>query len=129
MQTDFNLNNNNVNFKALYMPKPRKLSSLKNTYYSDLLEMVREPLEKMAQDVDIYVKPKGIFRKGFDIRVGEVTKNPIKRFFGLIGSTTDKKIRYNDFLTFNGDIPSLILQNVKDAKEDFISFKDYLTKS
>ena len=124
-----NMSNNNTNFKRLYMPKTKGVLSLKNTYNSVLFDWVREPLEEMAQDVDIYVRPRGLFNRSFDIKVGQVVKSPIRRFFGFIGETINKKLNHNDKMEFNGTMAEMILEKTKEAKEEFIGFRDYLTKS
>lgn len=124
-----NMSNNDTNFKRLYMPKTKGVLSLKNTYNSVLFDWVREPLEEMAQDVDIYVRPRGLFNRSFDIKVGRVEKSPLKRFFGFIGETINKKLKEKDKVNFNGTLAELILSKTKEAKEEFIGFQDYLTKS
>ncbi len=120
---------NNMNFKALYMPKTKGLTSLKNTSDSMIFEWIKEPLEKMAEDVDIYVKSKGIFNKSYNITVGKVTKSPIKRFFGFIGDTIQKKIKKEDICIYNGNLTEMIMNYTKEAKEEFVNYKEYLTKS
>ena len=122
-------NNYNNNFKALYLPKTNGLTRLKNTSDSMIFDWLKEPLEKISDDVDIYIKTKGIFNKRYNIIVGKVTKSPVKRFFGFIGDTIQKKINKKDIITYNGNISEMILNYTKNAKEEFIKFKDYLTKS
>lgn len=126
MNTNLDLNTGNPNFKALYMTKPYRLSGLKNM---EIFDIVREPLKDIAKDVDIYVKANGFFDDGYTIKVGKVTKSPLKRFFGLIGDTINKTLKYDDRMCFNGNISDLILSTAQKAKEEYLNFKDYLTKS
>lgn len=126
MQINLNTNTDSTNFQALYMPSRFKLSSLKN---SEIFDVVKDPLKDMANDVDIYVKSKGIFDDGFTIKVAQVTKSPIKRFFGMIGETIFKDLKHEDILQFNGGVSDLILSKAQEAKNEYLGFKDYFTKS
>ena len=118
MQINLNTNNNETNFKALYLHKGCKMG---NTYSKNLniINYVKSDLEKMAQDVDIHVGFHNILNKGFDISVGEKVESPLKRAFGKIGLVARRFFCPGDYL--QRDVIDVLMDTVKEAKEEYTS--------
>jgi len=116
--SDVSINNT---FKAFYMPPKRDIIGRQDLYYSNIINFVKPNFEKLAKDVDIHIKN----RKGLiNIKVGQVVKSPVKRFFGFLGSTVERNLEINYGLANFVDI---IIANVLDAKEEYNRYKEYYT--
>ena len=111
----------NNTFKALYMPQKRDIIGRHDLYYSNIIKFVRPTFENLAKDVDIHIKNKNGL---LNIKVGEIVTSPIKRFFGILGSTADRDLQINYSLPNFVDI---LIDNVRDAKQEYSRYKDYYT--
>jgi len=117
----------NINFGQLYLKK----GFLKNNTYKyndDILNLAKITLEDMAKDVDIVIKYRNLRTKGFDITVSDKIKSPIKRFFykNFSCNLLKEKIRPEDLYNSSEGPTDLLVRKVKETKEEFKNFYDYI---
>ena len=130
MQVSMN-NSNNPNFGLLYIHKGLPIGK---TYRinSDILNFSKEYIKGIRDNdgvalidkMDVHIRFRNLFRKGFDITVGKVVDSPIKRLFGFYGETTTRTVRAEDYAPQY--IPEELNQQVLDACTDYYKFRDYL---
>lgn len=125
---DNNINiKNNINFGNLYVKKGLFRFNKTYKYNNDIFNITNENIKALANDVDIIIRYRNFGKKGFDIKVGEVIDSPIKRFFK--NDYIKETIRPEDLYFKNIKTAEFLINKVKETKDYFMSFKDYLTKS
>lgn len=108
----------------MYVNKKRSLCRGANWHYSELINFIKPNVEQLADNVDIYIKPKKFSNLGIDIIVSKVTKSPLKRLFGLIGYNVKQEI-WPDEILQNDSKADLIIDRIKYAKQEYSRYKDY----
>jgi len=124
MQVNITNDKCNIGFQAMYVNKKRSLCRGANWHYSELINFIKPNVEQLADNVDIYIKPKKFSNLGIDIIVSKVTKSPLKRLFGLIGYNVKQEI-WPDEILQNDSKADLIIDRIKYAKQEYSRYKDY----
>lgn len=122
MKTSFNPNYNQNFGMALYMPKASKISKAIGKNFANEAEIARPQLQKLAEDVDLYVdirKSNKLAYQGFDLCVTKVIKNPIKRFFSSPDCVDDFACRYE---VANSKMSKLLVEKAEQLKAKFIKY-------
>ncbi len=123
MKTNFNPNYNQNFGMALYMPKGKKISKALSKYFAVEAEIARPKLQKIAEDVDLYVnihKSQDMELQGFDLLMRKSIKNPIKRFLSnppYLDSRKVRRYRFNE-----QRISELLIEEAEKLKATFIAY-------
>ena len=120
MQVGLNSYSDKTNFGQLYI----KCASGKNTRSSKLAEYVKPELEKMAEDVDIYVRFRELLNESIDVTVSDIVKSPLKRFLGRIGYNVKNSLMFCNMYE-SENIAEMLMNCVKKTKDEFKAFWNY----
>lgn len=120
MKTSFN--NYEPSFgMALHIPNKKQVEKKLGGYLAEQLEIATPALERLAKDVDIFVKQvndNNIDFRGFNIKVKKIEENPLKNLFGNFSYMSTNVSLYEE-KRYLKSISEMLVGRTKSTVEDF----------
>lgn len=122
-------NNNSSSFKALHLPRVSHVERVYGSYMSTEMQKATPELEKLAQDVDVFVDTNENW--GFDIEVREIPKNIFQKIFGKMKSkeTHTNLAAIANLTSFTIKADGEFVPEIKSGKPDMSEYLVNTTKS
>ena len=122
-----NINDNryDTQFGALYMPNRNVLLRQIGPHYAGQVENIRPQLIKIAQDVDIFIKPKNASKtqgSGFLVKITEALECPLKRLLGSDKGYVSAFASFDECFNSGKTMSSILLEKTIAAKENFLNY-------